>query len=112
MVEELGQKIADEKETIAEKKQAIQDTIDAIARADKNFQELTAIRASEKEAFEQELANYNDALAALNQAIDILSKFYASKKKGAASMFQEREHEEIAPRAMAPGVFDDVYESK
>merc|ERR1719326_2426192 len=27
-------------------------------------------------------------------------------------MIQDRESEEIAPRALAPGVFDDVYETK
>merc|ERR1719487_2954783 len=81
LVEEFTQKIADETETIAEKKQAIADTIDAIKRADENMAELTRIRGEEKANFDEELQNYKDALAALNQAIDILSKFYASKKK-------------------------------
>merc|ERR1719160_1913910 len=81
-VEDLVQKIADEKATIVEKKQGIQDTIDSIARADHNFETATAIRAAEKTKFEEELQNYKDALDALNQAIDILSKFYASKGKG------------------------------
>merc|ERR1719380_582429 len=67
--------------------------------------ELTRIRAEEKANFEEELQNYNDAIAALNQAIDILSKFYASKKK---SFVQTA----IAPREMAPGVFDNVYQQK
>merc|ERR1719498_2268629 len=80
LVEEFTQKIADETETIAEKKQGIADTIDAIKRADENMAELTRIRAEEKANFETELQNYKDALAALNQAIDILSKFYAKKK--------------------------------
>merc|ERR1719420_1707454 len=80
LVEEFTQKIADETETIAEKKQAITDTIDAIKRADENMAQLTRIRAEEKANFDEELQNYKDALAALNQAIDILAKFYASKK--------------------------------
>merc|ERR1719191_1456640 len=103
-VEDLVQKIADEKETIVEKKQAIQDTIDSIARADKNFEVATQIRADEKAKFEEELQNYKDALDALNQAIDILSKFYASKGK----FLQEG----VAPRAIAPGVFDSAYQMK
>merc|ERR1719482_1026845 len=103
-VEDLVQKIADEKATIVEKKQGIQDTIDSIARADHNFEEATKIRASEKEKFEEELQNYKDALDALNQAIDILSKFYASKGK----FIQEG----VAPRAIAPGVFDSAYQMK
>merc|ERR1719460_2444693 len=57
-VEDLVQKIADEKETIVEKKQAIQDTIDSIARADHNFEVATAIRANKKAKFEEELQNY------------------------------------------------------
>merc|ERR1719379_62109 len=105
LVEEFKQKIADETETIAEKKQAIADTIDAIKRADENMAQLTQIRAEEKANFETELQNYKDALAALNQAIDILSKFYASKKK---SFVQTG----VAPREMAPGVFDNVYKQK
>merc|ERR1719327_1012376 len=103
-VEDLVQKIADEKATIVEKKQGIQDTIDSIARADHNFEEATKIRANEKEKFEEELQNYKDALDALNQAIDILSKFYASKGK----FIQEG----VAPRAIAPGVFDSAYQMK
>lgn len=107
MVEELKQKIADETETIAEKKQGIADTIESIARADKNFDEATALRAEQKQKFEEELQNYNDALAALNQAIDILSKFYASKKKGFLQT-----GDEVAPREVAPGVFDNAYKQK
>merc|ERR1719463_283132 len=103
-VEDLIQKIADEKATIVEKKQGIQDTIDSIARADHNFEVATKIRADEKEKFEEELQNYKDALDALNQAIDILSKFYATKGK----FLQEG----VAPRAIAPGVFDSAYQMK
>merc|ERR1719506_483367 len=62
LVEEFGQKIADETETVAEKKQGIADTIEAIKRADDNMAQLTAIRAQEKSDFEGELQNYNDAL--------------------------------------------------
>jgi hypothetical protein len=108
LVEEFSQKIADETETIAEKKQGISDTIDSIKRADDNMAELTRIRAEEKANFEEEQQNYKDALAALNQAIDILSKFYASKKKG----FFVQIHASVAPREMAPGVFDNVYQQK
>merc|ERR1719420_694899 len=104
LVEEFTQKIADETETVAEKKQGISDTIDAIKRADDNMAQLTAIRAQEKADFETELQNYKDALAALNQAIDILAKFYASKK-----FFIQVS---VAPREMAPGVFDNVYQQK
>jgi len=74
--------------------------------------QAAAIRQKEKEDFEVELQNYKDALAALNQAIDILAKFYASKGEAAASLAQQGANSEVAPRAVAPGVFDNVYESK
>merc|ERR1719236_112511 len=138
MVAELEDEIAEETEVIAEKTNDIMGTASEEARTDeihkphpehhvngegdnikanvdvtdRNFDEAADFRHKENMAFEKEHEDYKEALAALNQAIDILSKFYASKKKGAASMIQEREHEEIAPRAVAPGVFDDVYESK
>jgi len=108
LVVEFTEKISDETETIAEKKQGIIDTIDAIKRADENFEEMTRIREKEKADFEVELQNYKDALAALNSAIDILAKFYA-KKKGFIQMFHKHG---IAPRAIAPGVFDNVYQQK
>merc|ERR550514_2516777 len=54
LVVEFTEKIADETETIAEKKQGIIDTIDAIKRADENFKEMTRIREEEKAAFEVE----------------------------------------------------------
>jgi len=107
LVVEFTEKISDETETIAEKKQGIIDTIAAIERADQNFKEMTAIREKEKANYEIELQNYKDALAALNSAIDILAKFYA-KKKG----FAQIGHGRIAPRAIAPGVFDNVYQQK
>jgi chromosome segregation ATPase len=108
LVVEFTEKISDETETVAEKKQGITDTIEAIKRADHNFEEMTRIREEEKAAYEIELQNYKDALAALNQAIDILAKFYA-KKKGFLQMMHKHG---IAPRAIAPGVFDNVYQQK
>jgi len=98
LVQEFTEKIADETETIAEKKQGISDTIEAIKRADANFVEMTKIREKEKANYEVELQNYKDALAALNSAIDILAKFYA-KKKG---LLQLKNSRRLAPRAIAP----------
>jgi len=110
LVDMLTQTIADLTETIAEKVQALQENAAAVQLADKNFEEATAIRESDKDAFETELKNYVEALSALNQAIDILAKFYASKK----SLLQtdDTATADGAPREMAPGVFQNVYESK
>eukprot|EP00746_Dinoflagellata_sp_MGD_P163202 gnl/MRDRNA2_/MRDRNA2_91113_c0_seq1.p1 gnl/MRDRNA2_/MRDRNA2_91113_c0~~gnl/MRDRNA2_/MRDRNA2_91113_c0_seq1.p1 ORF type:complete len:737 (+),score=225.31 gnl/MRDRNA2_/MRDRNA2_91113_c0_seq1:191-2401(+) len=110
VVEELTQKINDEGEVIVEKQQGIKDTQAAIVKADKNYEEATEIRKQAKQDFEVEQQNYKDALDALNQAIDILAKFYAKKK----SFVQVRQSDDDsqAPREMQPGVFDSVYEQK
>lgn len=109
VVEELTQKINDEGEVIVEKQQGIKDTQAAIVKQDKNYEEATAIRKQAKEDFEVEQQNYKDALDALNQAIDILAKFYAKK-----SFVQVRQTDDDSepPRAVQPGVFDSVYEQK
>merc|ERR1719454_973027 len=132
-VEELTQEINDETEGIAEKTEGITETAsedesvpgrhenhgqvngegDKTDTADmdvldRNFEEATAFRASEKAAFEKELEDYVEALAALNQAIDILAKFYASKGEAAASLAQQGANSEVAPRAVAPGVIEMI----
>jgi hypothetical protein len=76
LVTELKQKIEDSEAVIVEKKQAIADTMDAIKTADEENAEAERVREKEKADFEAELADYKDAIAALNQAIDILASFY------------------------------------
>jgi len=76
LVAELKQKIEDTEAVIVEKKQAIADTMDAIKTADEENAEAERVREKEKADFEAELADYKDAIAALNQAIDILASFY------------------------------------
>jgi len=108
-VDSLTSTIADLTATIAEKKQALVDNAGAIQVADTNFQQATAIRQQERSEFETEDENYKNAIAALNTAIGILAKFYASKS-AAASLLQTGTV--VAPRDMAPGVFSNVYEQK
>jgi chromosome segregation ATPase len=76
LVEEFKGKIEESKAEIAEKQQAIADTADSIATADKEYAELKDVREKAKADFEAELADYKDAIQALNQAIDILADFY------------------------------------
>merc|ERR1719160_931163 len=76
LVAELKQKIEDSEAVIVEKKQAIADTMDAIKTADEENAEAERVREKEKADFETELADYKDAISALNQAIDILASFY------------------------------------
>lgn len=110
VVEDLIQKINDEGEVINEKQTGIKETQAAIVKTDKNFQEATTIRQEAKQDFEEELKNYVDALAALNQAIDILAKFYSKKKSFVQT--QQSDSGSEPPRAVQPGVFDSVYEQK
>merc|ERR1719197_2247528 len=128
MVVELTDEINNEIEVIAEKTGNIRDTASEEAQTDeihqahpehhtrgegdnrkaevdtqdRNFDEAAHFRHEEKLAADKEVEDYKEALAALNQAIDILSKFYAAKKKKAASMVEEGEDEGAAPRAVAP----------
>merc|ERR1719160_2254089 len=114
VVEELTQKINNEGEVIVEKQNGIKETQAAIVKQDKNFVEATAIRKQAKQDFEVEQQNYKDALDALNQAIDILAKFYAKKKSfiQVQQNGQQNSEDSEPPRAVQPGVFDDVYEQK
>jgi chromosome segregation ATPase len=107
-VAKLTQEIADTTEVIKEKIQAIADTEDAIKAADAAYQEATQLRAEQKAAYEVELQNYKDAVSALNEAIDILAKFYA---KGGA-LLETGVDADAAPRADAPGTFSGGYEKK
>merc|ERR1719515_476153 len=76
LVEEFKTKIEETKAEIAEKQQAIKDTADSIQTADTEYAELKDVREKAKADFEAELADYKDAIQALNQAIDILADFY------------------------------------
>merc|ERR1719197_2165535 len=86
MVATLTDKIANEEAIIQEKQDGLIQVAASIKKADEDFTELTRIRNEEKQAYEVELQNYIDALAALNQAINILAKFSAAK--GGSSFVQ------------------------
>merc|ERR1719152_738892 len=79
LVEEFKSKIEETKAEIAEKQQAISDTADSIATADKEYAELKDVREKAKADFEAELADYKDAIQSLNRAIDILADFYRNE---------------------------------
>jgi DNA repair exonuclease SbcCD ATPase subunit len=111
MVATLTDKIANEKAVIEEKQDGLVQVAASIKKADEDFAELTRIRGEEKQAYDVELQNYIDALAALNQAINILAKFYAAKE-GGGSFIQESDRYGLSPKAIQPGVFDNAYEKK
>merc|ERR1719181_1204294 len=72
LVDQFKGKIEETEAEIAEKQQAIKDTADSIMTADSEYGELKDVREKAKADFEAELADYKDAIQALNQAIDIL----------------------------------------
>merc|ERR1719453_2084594 len=76
LVEQFKGKIEETEAEISEKQQAIKDTADSIQTADTEYAELKDVREKAKADFEAELADYKDAIQALNQAIDILADFY------------------------------------
>jgi chromosome segregation ATPase len=51
-----------------------------------NFVERTKLRDEEKEEFDNDLREHVEAITALNEAIDILAKYYASKGAALAQM--------------------------
>jgi len=111
MVATLTDKIANEEAIIQEKQDGLIQVAASIKKADEDFTELTRIRNEEKQAYEVELQNYIDALAALNQAINILAKFYAAKG-GSFIQTSDSSQYGLAPKAIQPGVFDSAYEKK
>merc|ERR1719443_18642 len=111
MVATLTDKISNEKAIIQEKQDGLVQVAASIKKADEDFAELTRIRNEEKQAYDVELQNYIDALAALNQAINILAKFYAAKEGGGA-FIQTSDSYGLSPKAIQPGVFDSAYEKK
>merc|ERR1719262_896607 len=85
LVESLKNSIEETEAVIAEKKQSIADTLEAIKTADEEMKEMEAVRAKEKQDYEAEHADYVDSINALNQAIDILGDFY---REDAAAFMQ------------------------
>jgi chromosome segregation ATPase len=88
LVEELKNHIDETEAVIAEKKQSIADTLEAIKTADEEMKEMEAVRAKEKQDYEAEHADYVDSINALNQAIDILGDFY---REDAAAFMQAQQ---------------------
>jgi len=87
-IESLKQEIASLDELIDMKQTALDEKEDEIDEEKSAFERLTDARAEEKSEYEEDLEDHNDAIQALNEAIDILSKFYASRK---ASLLQTRQ---------------------
>merc|ERR1719321_1317182 len=88
IVEQLTAVLANLVEVIREKKDALVQNQNSITEETEAFAALTRMREDAKQEFERNLEETTEAMTALNQAIDILAKFYASQSEGGASFAQ------------------------
>jgi len=72
---------------VAEKNNDLAINAQAIADEEAAWEQLTTLRENEHEEYNHDSEEHKEAIMALNEAIDILAKYYASKKK--ASFLQE-----------------------
>jgi len=79
-VEDIQQTINSLSELVSMKNNAIKQSTSEITNAEKSFTELSDIRGTDKDEFTEDLQDCEDAVTALNEAIQVLSKFYASSK--------------------------------
>merc|ERR1740138_1539592 len=82
--------ITDLDAVIKEKQIDLDNNADDIREENDNFEAQTEIRGEEKEEFEEDLQDHQDAIQALNEAIEILANFYAKKKAASSAMLQVR----------------------
>lgn len=94
-VEQITQTINSLSELIDMKRTDLAQNQNDIDTENTNWQQLQEIREADKREYDEDLQDTTDAIAALNEAIDILAKFYASRaalveiasvKKGVATL--------------------------
>jgi len=89
IIDHLKATLANLGEVLVEEKEEREENHAEEVDEDNNFDQLTHVRGEEKEDFEHAHGETVEAIAALNQAIDILAKFYASRDKEAAALLQQ-----------------------
>jgi len=82
--EDLKAILANLAEVVDEKKDDLVINDGDQSKESNNFVDRTHLRDEEKSEYELDLQEHIEAINALNEAIDILAKYYASKDKGAA----------------------------
>jgi len=87
--EDLQQTINSLVELISMKQTELNENQDDIDTENGSWEQQTQIRDTDKREYDEDLQDTMDAIAAMNEAIDILAGFYASRKKAAsASLLQ------------------------
>jgi len=85
IIDHLHATLANLKEVLVEEKVERDENHQSEVDEDTNFDELTHVRGEEKDDFEHAHEETSDAIAALNQAIDILAKFYKARAEAKAA---------------------------
>merc|ERR1719313_2310110 len=88
IVEEIKAVLANLGEVVVEKVHGLGINKEDITDEDTTWEDREKLRADEKQEFEVDVEEHAEAIAALNQAINILAKYYGSKK-GAAALLQQ-----------------------
>merc|ERR1719213_985566 len=83
VVEQLQQAAEDLREVIGEKEQALKYNKAALDKADAQYTDQAKVRDEERKAFQVEQQHYADAIAALKQAGEILTKAFEAQAQQA-----------------------------
>jgi len=84
----IQQSIADLSELIRIKEVNLKENKQDINGEETSFGELQTIRGEQHEEFDEDIQDHQDAIAALNEAINILAEFYAKRNKDSAALLQ------------------------
>jgi len=88
IVDQIKAVLANLGEVVVEKDHGLDVNGGEITDEDTTWEDREKIRAAEHQEFEVDVEEHAEAIAALNEAIDILAKYYASKQ-GAAALLQQ-----------------------
>lgn len=87
-VTSIEQNLADVGELISMKQTSVQENAKDIAKENKAFEQLESIRDQQHEEFDEDVQDHQDAILAINEAINVLADFYAKRNQGALSARQ------------------------
>lgn len=107
IIEDIKAALANLGEVVAEKETQLDTNGQDIDAEDAAWDGLVGIRDGEKEEYEHDHEEHVEAIAALNEALDILAKFYASKK-GAAALLQAGEEPDVSSGSSVVGMMSDT----
>lgn len=92
IVEQLKDILANLAEVVVEKSNDLDVNAQDITDEDTSFEMATELRTEEHTEYEHDAEEHKEAIMALNEAIDILAKYYANKnEQGGANFLQEPE---------------------